>query len=151
MFTNATATATNSTTSTATPSKNTVCVSPEPAPTGRWSKSSNSNTIPGSSPYNTTRNSKASRFKHIRCSQGSSVRPSNAPHENANANIPPSVNDNETMSENDENKPKPDLVVDDDWKSQVEKEKSQAAAESAPDSAEQPPSAPSPGKPASEE
>ncbi len=55
------------------------------------------------------------------------------------------------MSENDENKPKPDLVVDDDWKSQVEKEKSQAAAESAPDSAEQPPSAPSPGKPASEE
>lgn len=36
------------------------------------------------------------------------------------------------MSEDAENKEPPELVVDDDWKSQVEKEKTQAANETAP-------------------
>jgi hypothetical protein len=51
------------------------------------------------------------------------------------------------MSENDENKTQPELVVDDDWKSQVEKEKAQAA-ETASGSVEQSPNPQSPTQPA---
>ncbi len=55
------------------------------------------------------------------------------------------------MNENDEPQAKPDLVVDDDWKSQVEKEKAQASAETASGSAEQKPPSPSAGDAATEQ